>query len=187
MYLVTNCVSSANCLIILEQLENLISSLDESPAHISNKLPQARQRRFYPSHQISAVQDTLLNLSKGKKKACVCVWFWDGMHAEKSGVTVYICACCHSGFPAPVCRELWSPIGTKKLNFLSSDHQLTCSFWIWKRPSKRHYYRSKFTFLQTATLILSCQVAPCRLLMQRTNVTSSNPNESPLGERPSCT
>lgn len=92
MYLVTNCVSSANCLIILEQLENLISSLDESPAHISNKLPQARQRRFYPSHQISAVQDTLLNLSKGKKKGmCVCVVLRRDARREIWGNRLHLC------------------------------------------------------------------------------------------------
>lgn len=38
MYLVTNCASSENYLIILKDLENLFSSIDESPARVSNKL-----------------------------------------------------------------------------------------------------------------------------------------------------
>lgn len=59
MYLVTNCVSSENHLIILKELENLISSIDESPARISNKLAQARQRHFYPSHHMKCISGHL--------------------------------------------------------------------------------------------------------------------------------
>lgn len=74
MYLVTNCESSENYLIILKEPENLFSSIDESPACISNKLAQARWDISILHIMWSAFQDTytLLNLSKGEKVTRVC-------------------------------------------------------------------------------------------------------------------
>lgn len=73
MYLVTNCMSSENYLIILKQLENLISSIDESPAHISNKLSQAGQRHFYLSNHIKCISGHFAKLKQRQKKTRVCV------------------------------------------------------------------------------------------------------------------
>jgi len=78
MYLVTNSVSSENYLIILKQLENLISSIDESPARISNKLAKARQRHFYPSHRVECISGHLHFAEfeqRQKRHVCVCVCF----------------------------------------------------------------------------------------------------------------
>lgn len=73
MYLVTNCMSSENYLIILKQLENLISSIDESPAHISNKLAQVTQRHFYLSNHMKCISGRFANFKQRKKKAHVYV------------------------------------------------------------------------------------------------------------------
>lgn len=72
MYLVTNCMSSENYLIILKQLENLISSIDESPAHISNKLAQVRLRHFYLSNHMKCISGHFAQFKKGKKSMCMC-------------------------------------------------------------------------------------------------------------------
>lgn len=71
MSLVTNCMSSENYLIILKQLENLISSIDESPAHISNKLAQVRQRHFYPSNHMKCISGHFAKFKQRQKKAHV--------------------------------------------------------------------------------------------------------------------
>lgn len=103
MYLVTNCVSSENYLIILKQLENLISSIDESPACISNKLAQARQRHFYPSHHMKCISGHLhfAKFEQRQKKAHVCV-LRQWMHIHRFGAILYICASSHSGFSARI-------------------------------------------------------------------------------------
>lgn len=73
MYPVTNYISSENYLIILKQLENLISSIDESPAHISNKLAQVRQRHFYLSHHMKCISGHFAKFKQRQKTAHVYV------------------------------------------------------------------------------------------------------------------
>lgn len=83
MYLVTNCMSSENYLIILKQLESLISSIDESPAHISNKLAQVGLRHFYLSNHIKCISGHFTKFKHRQKKAHVYV-LWDsgGTHID---------------------------------------------------------------------------------------------------------
>lgn len=114
-------------------------SIDESPAHISNKLAQARQRRFYPAHPPKCMSghspEHLPNLIKGKKRhVCVCFETADA-HKQVWGSSLHPCELqlwfvCRD---SPLQRELWGPMGTGNAESLPSrDLQPACSFWLGK-------------------------------------------------------
>lgn len=168
-------MSSENYLIILKQLENLISSIDESPAHISNKLARVRQRHFYPSNHLKCISGHFAKFKQRQKKAHLYVFSYSGgTHIDLGQFSTPVQIA--TGFSAGTLFCTGSR-GGPQLNLFQVIPSSPAASELGKDPlsplksQKNNYYRSNFTFLSAPSVSRS-QVAPCRQLMQRTCVTS---------------